>query len=182
MKNRPPGNYRCVSDFLLSLRISQNPFTLCISGLQGFLNRREDILLSFYKLQFILESHFMPCFYLFLIMHFFVRLQSGKRRIKMQSFRASSLLILFSCGCLVSLIIVRICQSWEFSSLKSPLSAFFIMVKVPQLTPSQSQITVLFSSVMILDFININVFHHVPSHSSESTFSLGIHFHLWLLN
>lgn len=95
MKNRPPGNYRCVSDFLLSLRISQNPFTLCISGLQGFLNRREDILLSFYKLQFILGSHFMPCFYLFLIMHFFVRLQSGKRRIKMRSFRTSSFLILF---------------------------------------------------------------------------------------
>lgn len=35
------------------------------------------------------------------------------------------------------------------------------MIKVPQLTPSQSQIAMLFSSVMVLDPVVKIVFHHV---------------------
>lgn len=57
------------------------------------------------------------------------------------------------------------------------------MVKVPQLTLSQSQIT-MFSSVIILGPVDKNCLPpcNLPISGSQSTFSLGIHFYLWLLN
>lgn len=110
MKNRPLGFHQ---EYLKIHLI------LCIFSLQGFLHSREGILLHFYRLQFILGRHFMPCFYLFLIKIFFVRLQSGKMWVKMQSFRTLSFLIFFY-ACLLSLIIVMLCQVVENSVLWSP--------------------------------------------------------------